>query len=263
MMENPLDRTWLMALENVLQHGKVVSPRGMRTVEVLHATVAVEMRRPVLTVPARKLNYRFMAAEAYWILSGDDSVANIAPWNQNISKFSDDGKTFFGAYGPKVVGQLDYVVNTLLKDGASRQAVITIWRENPPRTKDVPCTISFVFSLRENKLNVHAFMRSSDLWLGLPYDAFNFSMLGHLVCARLNYAGCTAFPNVLYLTAVSSHLYETNWADAGVCLRGPEPAGEPATPELLYTDEATLMRTLGMLRDSQPGSPLRWWERRS
>jgi len=246
----------------ILAGGREVSPRGKLTKELPQHTLVVDMRRPVVTSPARKLSYQFMAAEAYWILSGDDTVAGIAPYNKHIAEFSDDGVKFFGAYGPKIRGQLNYVVAKLLSDPDTRQAGLTIWRENPPLTKDVPCTVAIFANIRNMALNLHVFMRSSDAWLGVPYDVFNFSMLSYLICARLNEARpgqVTIMPGQLHLTAASSHLYEHNWLTARECLSVAYKSQAP-TPRELWTEEKTLYIWLEGLRDTKPGDRLRWWE---
>ena len=214
------------------------------------------MRKPVLTIKERSLSYKFMAAEAFWILSGSDMVADIAPWNSRIANFSDDGERFFGAYGPKITSQLPYVVEKLKSDKDSRQAGLTIWRETPPATKDVPCTVAVFANIRNELLNISVFMRSSDAWLGLPYDVFNFSMLGHLICAHVG----NLQPGCLYLTAFSSHLYESNFVDALACSTVPSAEVYKMTPPELYKDPEALMERLKALRDSRPGEPIRWWE---
>ena len=254
---------WRHTLQRILYSGLEVSPRGKLTKELLQHTLIVNMQAPVVTVAERKLNYRFMAAEAHWILSGDDTVAGIAPYNKNIAQFSDDGERFFGAYGPKIQSQLDYVVSKLREDQDTRQAGLTIWRENPPATKDVPCTVAIFTSIRNHKLNLHVFMRSSDAWLGVPYDVFNFSMLGHLICCRLN-EGRASFdqsiePDKLFLTAASSHLYEPNWEAATACASAAI-SQQASTPVPLWTDEKVLYVWLENLRESKPGDKLRWWE---
>ena len=99
-----LNFVWIDTISDLFLRGVDVSPRGMPTKELPQYTVVIDMRYPVLTIAERKLSHRFMAAEAFWILSGDDTVAGIIPWNKRIAEFSDDGQTFFGAYGPKVVG---------------------------------------------------------------------------------------------------------------------------------------------------------------
>lgn len=255
-------RVWLNAINDILANGDLVSPRGKLTKEIPQRTIEVDMRKPVLRVPDRSLSYKFMAAEAFWILSGDDRVETIAPYNSRISAFSDDGERFFGAYGPKIVAQLPYIVEKLQADEDSRQAGLTIWRECPPNTKDVPCTVAVFFNIRGGKLNAHVFMRSSDVWLGVPYDVFNFSMLSHLVCGLLNEHRLVAdavSPGRLFLTAASSHLYETNWDDAKMCL-GSTVLDQIETPKLLWNDPQFLMSELKDLRDSRPGDHRRWWE---
>jgi len=255
-------RTWLDAIDDILTNGDPVAPRGKMTREMPQRTMVVDMRRPVLRVPDRSLSYKFMAAEAFWILSGDDRVETISPYNSRIKDFSDDGERFFGAYGPKIKAQLPYIVEKLMADEDSRQAGLTIWRECPPQTKDVPCTVAIFFNIRNGKLNAHVFMRSSDVWLGVPYDVFNFSMLSHLVCGLLNehrkFENAVK-PGRLFLTAASSHLYETNWADAKLCLAS-EVLDQPETDTLLWNDAQHLMKVLAALRETKAGDSLRWWE---
>ena len=254
---------WLDKAHMLLNHGREVEPRGKRTYELPQQTVVIDMNRPVLTVPGRQLSYQFMAAEAYWILTGDRHVSTIAPYNRHISNFSDDGVTFAGAYGPRIMEQLNYVINKLIEDPDSRQAGLTIWTPNPSPSKDIPCTVAIWFQVRAAKLNCHVFMRSSDLWLGLPYDLFNFSMLAHLVCGHLRKSLLHQLlePGELYLTAVSLHLYEEHRLRlVEVINNGPDgPEDQPETPDALHQDTTTLLTTLQELRNSRVGDKLRWW----
>ena len=262
-----MNHEWIETITKILAWGSNVEPRGKRTLEIPQHTVAVPMRLPVLTVPERKLSYQFMAAEAYWILSGDNTVAGISPWNKRIADFSDNGETFFGAYGPKIEYQLEYVVRKLAEDPDTRQAGLTIWRECPPQTKDVPCTVAIFASIRNSRLNLSVYMRSSDAWLGLPYDVFNFSMLGHLICCRLNQnhyvTSDKVSPGTLYLTAASSHLYEDQWAQAEALVEMPNIDIQNETPEILFKDESQLMWNLKVLRETKAGDAYRWWENKS
>ncbi|CAB4142564.1 ThyA Thymidylate synthase [uncultured Caudovirales phage] len=267
---------WHGQLHHLLYRGEQnASPRGAKTQEVLHSTIHLDSRLCVLKNPVRKLSYRFMAAEAYWIMSGSDKVAEIAPYNTRIHEFSDNGVDYFGAYGPKVVAQKDYVVRKLLEDRDTRQAGLTIWRENPPQTKDVPCTVAMFFQLRNSFLHCQVFMRSSDIWLGLPYDMFNFSMIMHGICAEMNNGldytatfGRIAVPGVLSITMASSHLYDQNRAAADECVKfaqsfenRPDSRLTPAD-YFMYADGswASTVEMLKHLRETKPGDPERWWE---
>lgn len=260
--------TWLEVIEATLTSGILRSPRGLQTLETIHRTIQVNMRRPVLMVEARKLSYTFMLAEAHWILSGSDKVSEIAPYNKNIIKFSDDGETFAGAYGPRIHRQIGNVLRKLIDDRDTRQACINIWRDNPLPSKDIPCTMSIVFQIRDQHLHCSVFMRSSDIWLGLPYDVFNFSMLSHWVCAIINerhIGGLSVIPGILSLTAASSHIYETNFTAADEALRLSKSNNyiqhvQNQTPCEFYTNSNYLMSKLDELKNEAPDKRAIWWK---
>lgn len=254
-----MTQAWQAQLKLILSQGEPIAPRGRKTLELPQATVSFDMRHPVVTVSARKLHVPFLGGEAYWILSGDDTVAGIERYNRHIANFSDDGQTFFGAYGPKIVAQLPYVVEKLREDPMSRQAGLTLWRESPPKTKDVPCTIAMFFNIRQGRLNAHIFMRSSDAWLGLPYDAFNFTMVACEVLWRLNQDRLLDLtPGTQHLTAASSHLYREHWADALTSSSESVP-GSRELPPVYSRGAGPLLTFLDDLRRSKKGDAVRWF----
>lgn len=116
---------------------------------------------------------------------------------------------FWGAYGPRVAGDVGQVVDLLEKDPASRQAVITIFDSDRDlgRTEqvDLPCTVALQYQIRDGRLNAWTVMRSNDAWLGLPYDLMQFGMLQAAIAQSLNV-------DVGYQThsAGSMHLYLRN-----------------------------------------------------
>lgn len=237
-MTQPLhgDAAWRRLLKSIFDQGLPVAPRQQPTLEVLHTNhIQVDMRRPVVTTAARKLNYRFMAAEALWILSGSNELAPLTQYVKRMADFSDDGVTLSGAYGPPVQTQLKYVTSALLADRDTRQAVLTIWRQNPQPSKDIPCTVAMVFSIRDDKLHQHVFMRSSDAWLGVPYDMFSFACIGLKVACDYNLfcepmKQVQVAPGTLTISMTSSHLYERNFEEARAVLAAPAAPRVPQVP---------------------------------
>jgi len=193
----------------------VSSPRGLKIAEVLNDSFSCDMDCPIITLESRNLNYSFMTGEAAWMLDGRNDVKTISSFMKGIVRFSDDGIYFFGAYGPKIVSQLQYVLRTLKADQDSRQAVINIWRESPGSSKDIPCTLSLQFLLRKSsdKLWLHtiATMRSNDVWLGLPYDSFNFSAISFYLACLLRSNGVSCNLGKLTINAGSRHVYESDF----------------------------------------------------
>src|SRR5665213_2036966 len=144
---------WVQNLRTVFAEGHWIAPRNQRTKECSPFVSHIDMSFPIVSIRERKLSYRFMAAEAYWILSGDNRVEPLARHAPSIQQFSDDGQTFYGAYGPQLVPQLDYIIDTLRDDLHSRQAVATIWRRTPQKSKDVPCTTAIQWLVRDGVLH--------------------------------------------------------------------------------------------------------------
>lgn len=210
---------WLYLVNRLMLDGRIVHPRGQATRELLAYRTFVSMTAPVVLSRARRLGRKFMFAEAAWILSGDNRVSTIASYSKKISDFSDDGIRFFGAYGPPLRDQLGHVVRALRADPESRQAVVTLWRPNPPVTKDLPCTVALQWLIREEQLHCVATMRSSDAWLGWPYDVFNFSTVSLAIWLELGRHFAPQGLGNLYLTAGSQHLYERDANGALQCLK--------------------------------------------
>ena len=200
----------------------VCKPRGLKITEKLNNSWIIDMDDPIITTPERKLSYSFMFGEAAWMLEGKNDVESVSKYVDGVKRFSDDGVTFFGAYGPKIITQTSYVIDTLSKDRDSRQAVLNIWRENPRSSKDIPCTLSLQFFLREASddlwLHTVATMRSNDAWLGTPYDTFNFSAISFYIACHLNKLGINCKLGSLNIQAGSRHIYETDFKKLEIVL---------------------------------------------
>ena len=202
---------WERLLYELAHTGERVAPRKQPIREHRDVTLRIDnARNNILLCPVRKPNYRFMVAEWLWIWFGRKDVASIVQYNPKIAAFSDDGKVFAGAYGPRIQGQWQRAVRQLDEDPDTRQAIIQIFdHEKVLGTRDVACTLALQFMIRDGQLHTTAYMRSSDVWLGLPYDTFTFAMLGNIMASYWDVeVGSLTFH------LGSSHLYEINYEKA-------------------------------------------------
>ncbi len=217
-----LQAVWVQLLEELLRRSEHrPAPRGHATREILGVTLRVnDLRNNIICHPVRKLNPKFMVAEWLWVAFGLEDLATLTQYNGQMSRFSDDGQTLAGAYGPRLTTQWDYVIETLRRDPDSRQAVATIWTPSPAPSKDIPCTISLQFLARDRRLNLIVTMRSSDAWLGIPYDVFTFSQLAIGIAGVLKLQ-----PGFIQMQLASSHLYEDNVVKAFETINTPAVMG--------------------------------------
>ncbi len=209
-----LHEAWDQLLRYLIANGQVSKPRGKPIREQLNVTVHVE--KPLFNVlhnTARNLGYRAMVAEWLWISGGFSAVELIARYNARMRDFSDDGQVLYGAYGPRIRQNWQVVAQHLEGDKDTRQAILPIWSLDTKRnSKDVPCTLSMQFLCRSNALHLTVNMRSSDVWLGLPFDFYVFSQLQNEMACQVGYDVGT-----LTMNLGSSHLYEENLEAAVQC----------------------------------------------
>ncbi|MGI5479300.1 thymidylate synthase [Streptomyces lavendofoliae] len=194
--------------------GEKVSPRGMATREVLdvHMRLTQPRARLLCAPPARVINPAFAVAETVWHLSGSD-----APWifdyNARLRQYADDG-VLRGAYGPRMrkwagnVDQLSRVIEILKEDPDSRRALIQLYdpAQDAAGHKDVPCTLGFRFYLRAGRLHMSTTMRGQDVWIGMPYDLFFYTVLHELVAGWLGAELGEFHPHVGSLHIYENHL---------------------------------------------------------
>lgn len=172
-----------------------VSPRGRKTLEHT-GPVVTQYWRPeecVLHDPVRDANPFFHLYEALWMLAGRNDVARLAYYTPQIKAYSDDDKTFNGAYGNRWrvyfgQDQLQSIVEQLKKDPESRRAVLTMW--NPTdlwvNSKDVPCNTQAYFKIRDGALNMTVLNRSNDaVWGCYGANAVQFSFLQQYIARQL------------------------------------------------------------------------------
>jgi thymidylate synthase len=200
-------------VKHVLEHGKEVAPRGMKTLEIEDAIIRIDNVFNTLPLEVGRGTVPGIGAvEACQLLAGvtiPDLVISVGP---QFANYAEDNGLFHGAYGPRTAGQYDMIIDRLMQDPDTRQAVVTIW--NPQldlqeRKRDYPCTILHQFRIRDNKLNMSVYMRSNDVWLGAAYDFFQFTRVQIAMASVLGVE-----PGTYNHHVGSLHIYEQHYASA-------------------------------------------------
>lgn len=127
-------------------------------------------------------------SEALWILAGRNDFQALLPYNKRIAEFSDDGSTLYGAYGRRIMPQMKFLIERLIKDQSDRRGVIAIWQwpDLMEETKDPPCNDMIMFKIRDDKLHMTVINRSNDLHWGLyAVNIPTFGILQDWLAARL------------------------------------------------------------------------------
>ena len=211
---------------DLLLKGQVVSPRGLKVLEIENYNYIVPAYVRFANFKSRKLNIGYIKQEFLWYLKGnkfDTSIAQHAKmWNNFINA---DGSinSNYGNYIFAELKQFDIVVNILLRDKESRRAsIIILQSQHLDSLYDVPCTYSFNFRIRKDKLNMTIRMRSQDAYLGMSSDIPCFSFIHEMVLHTLKEYYLDLTIGEYYHSADSFHLYEKNLVTVNKMIAGDE-----------------------------------------
>lgn len=188
-------RSYVVLANQIYTKGEKVSPRGKETMELRNVclwTDVVEGR--IVTDPTRRMNIGFAIAEWLSIMAGIDDIQFFQAFIKDYGRYSSNGISMDNAYGSRVReaswsqnGQIEDVIEILKADQASRNAIVMIRNANDSLSisSHIPCTLSLQFMIRNDKLEAYTNMRSNDVYLGLPYDWFAFTMVQEYIARRL------------------------------------------------------------------------------
>lgn len=211
-----LDDLLRSVYDEVLKSGRVITASKGSTIE-LEGTL-LEIRDPLGRLSRTETRGKLVSGlgELCWFLARSNSLKFIE-YYLSIYRDSADEGIIFGGYGPRLfswqkrffpwqrINQIDNVIQLLKRKPTTRQAVIQLFdaadllREH----RDIPCTCTLQFMIRDNRLLMLTNMRSNDIYYGLPHDVFSFTMLQEIIARTLGIELGT------YKHAVGSlHLYD-------------------------------------------------------
>lgn len=195
MISSPdINAIYQQLIKDLLKNGISSAPRGKGVIELPNVGFMLEnARNSIITIKSRKLNYAYAAIEMFGLLrEGKMNVEPYTWYNSQMKQFlNPEHNTWDGSYGNRIYlyDQLEKMAEILKADPNSRRAVLSLY--NPAHdfhdyeSRDVCCTLSLIFSIRDGALNLTCTMRSNDIMLGLPYDLTQFTFLQSVLATWL------------------------------------------------------------------------------
>ena len=117
------------------------------------------------------------------------------------------------------INQIDYVIDCLRTKPDSRRILFHAWnveylpdeskspQENAKNGKMAlpPCHLLYQFYVANGRLSAQLYIRSSDSFLGLPYNIASLALLTHMLCQQ-----CDLQPGEVIITTGDSHIYSNH-----------------------------------------------------
>ena len=224
-------KQYLELLQDILAHGTDKSDRtGTGTRSVFGRQLRHDLSDGFPLLTTKKLHFRSIANELIWFLSGATNVAWLR--EQGVSIW-DEWATPEGELGPIYgrqwtawptsdggsINQIDYVIDCLRHNPDSRRILFHGWnveylpderlspQENVLRGRMAlpPCHLLYQFYVADGRLSTQLFIRSSDTFLGLPYNIASVALLTHMLCQQ-----CALQPGEIIVATGDTHIYRNH-----------------------------------------------------
>ena len=208
------EQQYLSALKLVRDTGAPVKDRtGVGTIWSHGVTMKFYLTRgQVPLLQSKEINWRIPLDELLWFIRGEHNTKTL---NSHIwDEWADPGGELGPIYGAQWRGlgackidQLAAAIENLKTDPFSRRHVVSAWIPDDLDNMALPpCPALFQFNMtKEHQLCCSLYMRSGDMFLGVPFDIFEYGVLTHMV-ARL--VGAT--PRELCVYIANAHIYNSH-----------------------------------------------------
>ncbi len=198
-------------LKSVYNNGFLTANRtGVKTYKLFNQSLNINLKEGFPIVTGKKIFFKKSLGEFKWIYEGKTSLEYLHKhnifWWDDFAKNNKLGKVY--GYQIKkfngVFNQIEYAIKEIKNN--SRRAIITLWNPTDLKDQALPCCYTqFNFVRCNNNLNMVMHFRSSDLFLGLPYDIIVGALFLITVANK-----CKLSANQLGLNLADAHIYETH-----------------------------------------------------
>jgi dihydrofolate reductase/thymidylate synthase len=223
---------YLEILKDVLKNGQEINTRNGITISNFGYLLKFNNINNFPLLTTKRVYFKGVLEELLWFLKGSSNTdylqqKNIHIWDGNSSREYLDANGFenykegelgpvygwqWRSYGKKYnkfgdengVDQIKYVLEELLKSNNSRRAVLNAW--NPSQLNEMalpPCHMMYNFYKNNDGLSCLMTMRSSDLFLGLPFNIASTALLTSIIAKVLHLN-----VNNIALSLCDAHIYK-------------------------------------------------------
>ena len=185
MIISSAERQYVQLIELIKTQGFETTPTKGKTLSIFGHTIILQPDEVPLLI-GRKIYYKGLIGELKAFIANEDTVKG----------FESRGCNFWGAWGNEDgtldvdyarllhnfngVDQLKKLMHNLEHHPHSRKHVISLW-DPSSMAKQVPCVLSYQWSVQGNKLDMIWTQRSADVMVGLASDMFSAWLFNLLV----------------------------------------------------------------------------------
>lgn len=202
-------------LERILADGAEKTDRtGTGTLSVFGHQMRFDLADGFPLVTTKKLHVKSIIHELLWFLAGDTNIKYLNDHGVRIwDEWADENGDLGPVYGRQwrswpapdggAIDQMAKVVEMIRRSPDSRRLIVSAW--NPADVDKMalpPCHCLFQFYVAKGRLSCQLYQRSTDTFLGLPFNIASYALLTLMVAQVTGLK-----PGEFIHTSGDTHLY--------------------------------------------------------
>ncbi|REE80079.1 thymidylate synthase [Paenibacillus taihuensis] len=190
-------KAYLDLLRDVLENGVEKEDRtGTGTKSVFGRQLRFDLSKGFPLVTTKRMHVKSIIHELLWFLKGDTNVSylqenGVRIWNEWADENGDLGPVYGSQWRAwetpdgRKIDQIAAVVESIKRNPDSRRHIVSAWNvAEIDNMKLPPCHFVFQFYVANGKLSCMLTMRSSDTFLGLPFNIAQYALLTHMIAQQ-------------------------------------------------------------------------------
>lgn len=191
---NPFDKEYHKLLLHILSKGKFKGDRtGTGTLSTFGYQARFDLSKGFPLITTKKLHMKSIIYELLWFLAGDTNVKTLQKngvriWNEWANEDGDLGHIYgyqwrsWPDYNGGSIDQITNIINDIKNNPDSRRIIVSAWNvADIPNMNLPPCHAFFQFYVIDGKLSCQLYQRSSDTFLGVPFNIASYALLTMMI----------------------------------------------------------------------------------
>lgn len=175
-------------VQEVLQSNNFREDRtGVGTFSVFGRYLTFDLTEGFPLLTTKKTHWKSIVEELLWIIRGESNIRSLQANKVTIwDEWADENGELGPVYGVQWrhwgEDQLKKVIDQIKNNPNSRRLIVSAW--NADKIEEMalpPCHIMFQFYVNNGNLECQMYQRSSDVFLGLPFNIASYALLTHMV----------------------------------------------------------------------------------
>ena len=202
MAASSIELSYLDLLKKIIMKGDSRTGRNGQVFSLFGATLEHDLSEGFPLLTTKRMFWKGIVEELAWFLRGSTDVkelhkAGVHIWDGNTIQRNFDAGPVYGFqwrhfdadysdsgadYDGSGIDQIAAIIELIKTDPTSRRIILSAW--NPRQQHKMclpPCHVMYQFYVRDGYLDCQMYQRSSDAFLGLPFNIASTALLTHLI----------------------------------------------------------------------------------